>query len=110
MNLLLWRARDLLFRGGALREFEEAYSERTEARNGSMRLVIREMAHKYLGRGDLKRGAALVRCRERGHECLRAYSCKRRYSCTSRRNKRAVVFAEWQHSTVHLPLATAKSR
>jgi len=46
-----------------------------------------------------------VRCRDCGHEYLLAYSCKRRYFCTSCHTKRAVVFAEWLHTTVLWPVA-----
>jgi hypothetical protein len=85
--------------------FEQTYPERYENRYGFFRPVIRETVYKYLGCGDLKQGFARLRCRECGHEYLRAYSCKRRYFCISCHTKRALAFAEWLHETVLWPVA-----
>ena len=53
------------------------------------------MIYRYLDCGDLHGGFARVKCKDCGHEFLRAFSCKRRHFCPSCHQKRVIEFGEW---------------
>jgi hypothetical protein len=62
---------------------------------GVLRDVVREVVHKYLGCGDLRKGFARIKCKNCKHEVLLAFSCKGRYFCPSCHQKRVLLFGEW---------------
>jgi len=73
-------------------EFESVYEERYQKRYGVLRDAVREVVHKYLGCGDLRKGFARIKCKSCHHEVLLAFSCKGRYFCPSCHQKR--VFSQ----------------
>ena len=64
-------------------EFEASYPTRYQERYGFYRPVIGRVVVTFLGRADLTKGFARVRCDACRHEYLLAFSCEGRYFCPS---------------------------
>jgi len=77
------------------KEFEAVYEERFEPRYGPLRRVVPKTVETFLRCGVLDHGFARIRCGDRGHEFLLAFSCKGRGLCPSCHKKRQVAFGEF---------------
>ena len=76
-------------------ELEGVWDDRYANRYGFWRPYTLDMIYRYLDCGDLHNGFARVKCKDCGHEFLRAFSCKRRHFCPSCHQKRVIEFGEW---------------
>jgi hypothetical protein len=59
--------------------FLQVYEERYEQQYGFFLPCIQKVICRYLDCGDLHIGFARMKCKDCGHEYLRAFSCKRRH-------------------------------
>ncbi len=76
-------------------ELEGIWDDRYASRYGYWRPYTLDVIYRYLDCGDLHGGFARVKCKDCGHEFLRAFSCKRRHFCPSCHQKRVIEFGEW---------------
>ena len=94
--------------------FEMVYEDWYERQYGFFRPYVNRVIYRYLDSGILKNGFARVRCGDRGHKYLLAFSCKHRHFCPSCHLKRVVEFGTWlgrkvikavphQHAVLSIP-------
>ena len=78
-----------------LQRLQTVYDERFAREYGPWRPVVAQVADKFLACGVLVLGFARIRCDDRTHESLLAFSCTCRYFCPSRYAKRLALASLW---------------
>jgi hypothetical protein len=85
-------------------DFACVHEDRFEARDGTLRPVVRRVVAEYMDCGILENGFARVRCPECGAEYFCAFSCQTRNFCASCQQKRAELLAEKLREEILAPV------